>query len=79
MAHFAKIDENNLVLSVSTLDDKDMLDDNGVPQESIGQQYLQTHNNWPSHLWIQTSYSTCLLYTSPSPRDRQKSRMPSSA
>ena len=25
------------------------------------------------------SSSTCLLYTSPSPRDRQKSRMPSSA
>ena len=24
-------------------------------------------------------YVTCLLYTSPSPRDRQKSRMPSSA
>ena len=24
-------------------------------------------------------YDTCLLYTSPSPRDRQKSRMPSSA
>ena len=24
-------------------------------------------------------YITCLLYTSPSPRDRQKSRMPSSA
>ena len=26
-----------------------------------------------------TESSTCLLYTSPSPRDRQKSRMPSSA
>ena len=26
-----------------------------------------------------THISTCLLYTSPSPRDRQKSRMPSSA
>ena len=25
------------------------------------------------------SYCACLLYTSPSPRDRQKSRMPSSA
>ena len=25
------------------------------------------------------SYDGCLLYTSPSPRDRQKSRMPSSA
>ena len=26
-----------------------------------------------------TKFSACLLYTSPSPRDRQKSRMPSSA
>ena len=26
-----------------------------------------------------TLYHACLLYTSPSPRDRQKSRMPSSA
>ena len=26
-----------------------------------------------------TQVETCLLYTSPSPRDRQKSRMPSSA
>ena len=26
-----------------------------------------------------TGHTTCLLYTSPSPRDRQKSRMPSSA
>ena len=26
-----------------------------------------------------TGMGTCLLYTSPSPRDRQKSRMPSSA
>ena len=25
------------------------------------------------------AFNTCLLYTSPSPRDRQKSRMPSSA
>ena len=28
---------------------------------------------------IMQLYITCLLYTSPSPRDRQKSRMPSSA
>ena len=26
-----------------------------------------------------SDYNSCLLYTSPSPRDRQKSRMPSSA
>ena len=30
-------------------------------------------------LWMNRRFSTCLLYTSPSPRDRQKSRMPSSA
>ena len=29
--------------------------------------------------WIDEPYKSCLLYTSPSPRDRQKSRMPSSA
>ena len=28
---------------------------------------------------LPTEANTCLLYTSPSPRDRQKSRMPSSA
>ena len=29
--------------------------------------------------YLECSAKTCLLYTSPSPRDRQKSRMPSSA
>ena len=28
---------------------------------------------------LNTGFNACLLYTSPSPRDRQKSRMPSSA
>ena len=30
-------------------------------------------------LKLMQDYKVCLLYTSPSPRDRQKSRMPSSA
>ena len=29
--------------------------------------------------YVANPQKTCLLYTSPSPRDRQKSRMPSSA
>ena len=29
--------------------------------------------------WGEGNIEACLLYTSPSPRDRQKSRMPSSA
>ena len=31
------------------------------------------------YCYKRASYKDCLLYTSPSPRDRQKSRMPSSA
>jgi len=58
MAHFAKISEDNIVLWVSTLDDKDMLDENGNSSEAVGQAYLEKHNNWPAHLWIQTSYNT---------------------
>eukprot|EP00828_Plagiopyla_frontata_P015373 TRINITY_DN1996_c0_g1_i1.p2 TRINITY_DN1996_c0_g1~~TRINITY_DN1996_c0_g1_i1.p2 ORF type:complete len:123 (-),score=25.99 TRINITY_DN1996_c0_g1_i1:171-539(-) len=37
---------------------------------------LQKSQNGPVN---QLHYHDCLLYTSPSPRDRQKSRMPSSA
>ena len=32
-----------------------------------------------SNTLFKSDFSGCLLYTSPSPRDRQKSRMPSSA
>ena len=35
--------------------------------------------NDKTHTLILTNLTYCLLYTSPSPRDRQKSRMPSSA
>ena len=33
----------------------------------------------PGSITPHTKFKACLLYTSPSPRDRQKSRMPSSA
>ena len=37
--------------------------------------YVMFEANWK----LSSIFLTCLLYTSPSPRDRQKSRMPSSA
>ena len=58
MAHFAKISETNEVLQVLTLNNSDMLNSDGVEDESVGQAYLETHNNWPANLWIQTSYNT---------------------
>ena len=42
----------------------------------IGTYFIQEKNK---HIFFLLNISTCLLYTSPSPRDRQKSRMPSSA
>ena len=58
MAHFAKISEENEVLSVVVVDDKDCQDENGDEQESIGQSFLEANNNWPANLWIKTSYWT---------------------
>ena len=58
MAHFAKISEENEVLQVLTIDDSFIKNNEGNEVESIGQAYLETHNNWPAHLWIQTSYRT---------------------
>jgi len=58
MAHFAKISEENEVLNIVTLNDNDMKNSDGVEVESIGQTYLETHHDWPAHLWIQTSRNT---------------------
>ena len=58
MAHFAKLGANGKVISVLTLDNKDMLNADGVEDEAVGQQYLELHNNWPAQMWIQTSYNT---------------------
>ena len=44
-----------------------------------GYQYVITGTNISHDGTTISAPNTCLLYTSPSPRDRQKSRMPSSA
>ena len=58
MAHFAKLGANSKVIQVLTLNNSDMLNADGVEDESVGQQYLELHNNWPAQMWIQTSYNT---------------------
>jgi len=46
-----------------------------IPEDVEAATADNPHNGWePSHV-----YKSCLLYTSPSPRDRTRSRMPSSA
>ena len=52
MAHFAKLTENNTVSAVLNVSNNVITDENNVEQESLGQQHLQTHHNWPANLWI---------------------------
>jgi len=58
MAHFAKLGANGKVIQVLTMDNDKMLNADGIEDEKVGQQWLETHNNWPSQMWIQTSYNT---------------------
>ena len=58
MAHFAKLGANGKVIQVLTMDNDKMLNADGVEDETVGQQWLERHNNWPSQMWIQTSYNT---------------------
>ena len=58
MAHFAKLGVNGKVIAVLTMDNDKMKNADGVEDETVGQQYLELHNNWPAQMWIQTSYNT---------------------
>ena len=58
MAHFAKLGANGKVIQVLTMDNDKMLNADGVEDETVGQQWLETHNNWPAQMWIETSYNT---------------------
>ena len=58
MAHFAKLGANSKVIQVLTMDNDKMLNADGDEDETVGQQWLETHNNWPAQMWIQTSYNT---------------------
>ena len=65
--------ESNIDLSHKRIAIESTLQDSGLfaglESRGVRVRRIKPHASWP----------TCLLYTSPSPRDRQKSRMPSSA
>jgi len=56
MAHFAQLDENNIVVEVIVINNEDLLDENGQEQESVGLEYIRTVLRDESK-WIQTSYN----------------------
>ena len=54
MAHYAKLDENNVVTQVIVVDNKDTADANGVEKESIGVAFCE---RLFGGTWKQTSYN----------------------
>lgn len=55
MAHFAQLDENNLVLQVIVVHNNELKDENGVESESKGIAFCQML--FPGTTWVQTSYN----------------------
>ena len=58
MASFAKLNSENIVITVESVVNEVLKDSNGVEQESIGIQFLKTLYNEPNAIWKQTSYNT---------------------
>lgn len=56
MAHFAKLDENNVVITVVVVDNINLLNEDGVEEEAVGIAYLNNIFNDGS-TWVQTSHS----------------------
>ena len=54
MAHFAELDENNVVLRVIVVNNTELLDANGAEQEALGQTFC---TDLLGGNWKQTSYN----------------------
>ena len=84
--------EQNYNENLKVLNDKDeVISFKCELQENLQKamkEFVDEHPHWDQYRILQAAiagflmqkgFQNCLLYTSPSPRDRQKSRMPSSA
>jgi hypothetical protein len=58
MASFAKLNSENIVITVESVVNEVLKDSNGIEQEYIGIQFLKTLYNEPNAIWKQTSYNT---------------------
>jgi len=61
MAHFSQLDENNIVLQVTVVNNSDILDENGNESEEIGIQFCKNLLGQDTK-WVQTSYNSNFRY-----------------
>jgi hypothetical protein len=60
MAYFAKLDSNNIVTKVLSVNNNVIKDSNGVEQENLGIEFLKTLYNEPDAIWKKTSFNSRL-------------------
>ena len=56
MAHFARLDKNNIVKSVHVVDNEHLLNEEGIEEEVFGIVYLNKVHG-VGFTWVQTSYN----------------------
>jgi hypothetical protein len=61
MAHFAQLDENNIVLQVIVVSNDELMDENGAESESKGVSFCQSLFGSET-VWKQTSYNGNFRY-----------------
>lgn len=57
MAHFAKLDDNNIVIEVIVVDNSVLKDNVGAESEEVGKIWLEETFGHPRNKWAQTSYN----------------------
>ena len=57
MAHFAEIDNNNIVIRVIVIENSELIDDNGKENELKGIAFCKSHYG-ENTKWVQTSYNS---------------------
>lgn len=56
MAHFAQLDDNNVIINVLVVSNQNIMDENGIEKEEIGIKFLQSMMG-SNTKWKQTSYN----------------------
>lgn len=59
MAHFAKLDENNIVVDINAVHNNELLDENGNESEANGIEFLTIWSGGYTN-WKQTSYNATI-------------------
>jgi hypothetical protein len=65
MAHFAKLDENNIVIDITVVNNDVIVDDQGNESETIGNDFLNSIGM--TGTWVQCSYNASFRGMYPHP------------